>query len=790
MAFYVMQLWLLVFPTFLNFALCSNKCKWNEYITKDIVGNEACVKCPNCAEGHGLMPECGSHISYGDKFRCVPCTDGETYSSSNDLTSCRPCSLCPHKKVIQKCNATQNSICDTRNCEEGFYYDDITRDCQPCSWCCGDGKDDIKMSCKVKGQSSYKLCTYDTGRRCLPRCTNKQYVVVDLKTLKKTCQECPTCQVGHGLSPPCSSVLTNPANHSCVKCAPGKSFSESIDSSSCKPCSKCAVGQMVERACNSTHDTLCGDCSPGFYRDFSVHPAVCGQCSYCCGDDIDVIEKECTAQGMPPKKQCSFTERSISVCSPKHTNNRFYATEPFKWYYAVIIAGVILVISLAFVAFYVKRDRRFGYKQMVQHSQNELCPTADYHCEPLQDHPSFVTGEGNVLWFPTAGVKLHLPHEFYGEGVDNEVYGKIKIGVHHDRPSLPTLNEHEVLLSPAIRIRPDGAELQEPITIEIPHTADLGTDNQWSLRVLTCYDTQAGPEWTDDLMSVKCGELSVSFNVTKLGVAYAVVGSPVNLRLAKKRMVCAVFAAQHIPGNEPVDVVCYLLDDCESSLKRVRENEHGQEMYGCLKKCHLHTDPNGEIRLQIANLTDGWKVQSIEPQRQSWLNSIVEIPKFNAVLLSENSSTRELHFVFQVYHEATNQVAAEVPVDLPIRMPFKSQPCTVNIKTPTSDEKTPPACIPLASLPPSTTRDICGAIPQELCPVIATKLKDDLSAEELHQIQYSNGHVSQLLRTMSQLKPELSVSEFRDALMATPGCEEPARMIEEFMKNSGGIESV
>lgn len=214
-------------------------CKYNEFITEDIIGNKTCIKCPKCPIGYGLTPQCGSIIKYGDHFRCEKCKDGETYSSTNDISSCKPCAICD-QEIISKCTPIKNSNCG-KGCKEGFYYSEVTYDCQECSWCCL-GSSPVK-DCQKSGVPFYKQCDANNEAfNCQPRCTDKQYVYVD-KLFNKTCLDCKECSLGQGLYPPCSSVITSTNDPKCKQCSPQKTFSDVKDSSTCKKCSTCQVGK-------------------------------------------------------------------------------------------------------------------------------------------------------------------------------------------------------------------------------------------------------------------------------------------------------------------------------------------------------------------------------------------------------------------------------------------------------------------------------------------------------------------------------------------------------------------
>lgn len=343
------------------------KCKYNEFTVQDVIGNLSCVPCKKCIAGQGLSPQCGSYIPYGTRIECKLCVPGTSYSSTYSIESCQPCGICvDHQKVIEKCNRTHNSICG-KNCDVGFYLSSVVGDCQKCSWCCPDSSPaEHEAECEKDGVPFFKRCSFGESIRCSPRCTNEQYVIVTEK-LNKTCHDCPHCGVGQGLYPRCQSVLTNIKESKCERCTPGKTFSDTIDSSSCKPCKVCEVGKKTERSCNTTHDTLCGDCEHGFYQESGVtdKEVVCKQCSYCCGDGKDVVIPECKAQGLPKNMQCAYTTRAVTKCA-SHTS-----------IYVIVGAavgstlfGVLLVLGISFAVYKYKQSPKYG--KLATDNQSEM----------------------------------------------------------------------------------------------------------------------------------------------------------------------------------------------------------------------------------------------------------------------------------------------------------------------------------------------------------------------------------------------------------------------------------
>lgn len=343
------------------------RCKYNEFIVQDVVGNLSCVPCKNCIAGEGLSPECGSYISYGTRIECKPCVSGVSYSSTSSIESCQPCGICvDHQKVVQKCNRTHNSIC-AKNCNVGFYLSSVVGDCQECSWCCSDSSSsEHEAECKKDGVPFYKRCSVDQAIRCRPRCTDKQYIIVT-ETLSRTCYDCPHCGVSQGLYPKCQSVLSSKKQSKCQSCIPGKNYSDTTDSSSCKPCKVCGVGKKIERSCNATHDTLCGDCDRGFYNESvgANKEVICQPCSYCCGDSKDIIIPECKAQGMRKNMQCAYTTKCASAPDIS------YIIISIVLGIVVLLLIIIIVIGVIWRKNHRRNYDRLGRPETLDESQME-----------------------------------------------------------------------------------------------------------------------------------------------------------------------------------------------------------------------------------------------------------------------------------------------------------------------------------------------------------------------------------------------------------------------------------
>jgi hypothetical protein len=122
--------------------------------------------CNHCPEGQGLSPACGSTLNHPPAIACLPCVTGKTYSNDYGPSSCKNCHICSSKEnVTKKCTAIENTIC-SNTCEKGYYYENTTHGCQPCSDCCGDGNDIIMTECVEHDMPPLKQCTIHNAQRC------------------------------------------------------------------------------------------------------------------------------------------------------------------------------------------------------------------------------------------------------------------------------------------------------------------------------------------------------------------------------------------------------------------------------------------------------------------------------------------------------------------------------------------------------------------------------------------------------------------------------------------------
>ena len=302
-----------------------------------------------------MFPECGKQIKDGEtRNECKPCQLGKRYSAHEDISSCEPCGSCAdHQTIVKNCTLYSDSQCkDT--CSKGFYFEGLTGDCHPCSWCCSDGSNKVRTGCK--DMPFYKQCDVNTAKNCKPKCENDQYVVPGSKG-DGYCEDCKVCPRGTSPFPECGSVVENTKKVKCGECIEGRTFSDKFGKSQCKPCTSCSVGQKEVLPCNLTNDRVCSDCDKGFYRDVNITHE-CKPCSACCGDDKDVHVKRCAELKMPKSFQCSQANREGRVCQVKSIKEQMS-----KSLVPVFVASTTVAVGVVFLITVLMYYWRFKFRR-------------------------------------------------------------------------------------------------------------------------------------------------------------------------------------------------------------------------------------------------------------------------------------------------------------------------------------------------------------------------------------------------------------------------------------------
>ena len=123
-----------------------------------------CVPCLKCPAGYGLSVNCGDVITPQTPIVCQRCVLGKTYSPANEPGACKDCENCgQYQETIKACTLTSKAVCG--KCKVGAYPHDLLPMCQPCSYCCNDGKDIVIPACQVPGVATGMQCTYQRSCR-------------------------------------------------------------------------------------------------------------------------------------------------------------------------------------------------------------------------------------------------------------------------------------------------------------------------------------------------------------------------------------------------------------------------------------------------------------------------------------------------------------------------------------------------------------------------------------------------------------------------------------------------
>ena len=86
----------------------------------------------------------------------------------------------------------------------------------------------------------------------------------------ETCQRCPICPPGKGVSVQCGSRVKNGTYIGCQNCENG-TYSDDYDKSDCKSCNRCGQ-KITERSCTAKQNSICSTkhCNDGYYMDRMV----------------------------------------------------------------------------------------------------------------------------------------------------------------------------------------------------------------------------------------------------------------------------------------------------------------------------------------------------------------------------------------------------------------------------------------------------------------------------------------------------------------------------------------
>ncbi|CAH3115421.1 unnamed protein product [Porites lobata] len=122
-------------------------CGKNQYRIVNSTGTfQRCLYCDTCHKGFGLHPECGSTLLDPPTTGCHACKVG-TFSSEYDSSPCKACHHCAEHEIKNaECTNKSDTVCSGK-CEQGYFMSKTVHNCQECSACCLDGKDEKVQEC-------------------------------------------------------------------------------------------------------------------------------------------------------------------------------------------------------------------------------------------------------------------------------------------------------------------------------------------------------------------------------------------------------------------------------------------------------------------------------------------------------------------------------------------------------------------------------------------------------------------------------------------------------------------
>ena len=163
---------------------CIQHCETNQFpiFWPNGGGLKCCIDCELCHPGFGLYPNCGEKITHPPNIECKLCENGKTFSEKYDSSGCKSCHLCAqHEIVTQDCTPRSDTVC-SGTCTQGYFYHNATRDCQKCSYCCNDGKDEKQQECINHGlHVTHQHCGPRPDKTCGPAPTttsDQQYMKI------------------------------------------------------------------------------------------------------------------------------------------------------------------------------------------------------------------------------------------------------------------------------------------------------------------------------------------------------------------------------------------------------------------------------------------------------------------------------------------------------------------------------------------------------------------------------------------------------------------------------------
>ena len=136
--------------------------------THSVIWKCSLVECP---PGLGFSVVCGTSVPINVLFECVPCVQGFNFSSRPDYSPCKPCMKCAdHELTSGRCTTEEDTTKCLGTCDKGFYWNNLTDSCHPCSVCCVGNITDHEKQCESSGlplthqcRQSSDICTHPSN---------------------------------------------------------------------------------------------------------------------------------------------------------------------------------------------------------------------------------------------------------------------------------------------------------------------------------------------------------------------------------------------------------------------------------------------------------------------------------------------------------------------------------------------------------------------------------------------------------------------------------------------------
>ena len=135
----------------------------------------------------GLSVPCGSSVPFSAPIECIYCVDRTNYSTTHDYSQCKSCMNChANERTSGYCTPSKDTTKCLKTCLEGFYWDNVTDSCHPCSDCCGENLKHHEEQCEKSGLPISHQCqqTHVTCQR--PTTGGRETLGMRLPTANKT----------------------------------------------------------------------------------------------------------------------------------------------------------------------------------------------------------------------------------------------------------------------------------------------------------------------------------------------------------------------------------------------------------------------------------------------------------------------------------------------------------------------------------------------------------------------------------------------------------------------------